>query len=107
MKQNPNYVMGYKAPRYLCKVHLNSWRERIVWWLFRRYLLNEDRYRVVRRFTGPRPKCAHSTRKEDATAYRYYVEERRPQNYRAAWRDVVTPIRRPITHRPPAGDTLQ
>lgn len=103
MKQNPDYVMGYKAPRYICKVHLDRWHERIIWWLFRRYLLNEDRYKVRRMFTGPRPISSHFTRKEHATAYRYYIEERRPKNYRAAWRDVVTPIRRPTTHYPPKG----
>ena len=81
MKQNPDYVMGYKAPRYICKVHLDRWHERIIWWLFRRYLLNEDRYKVVRRFTGPRPISSHFTRKEHATAYRYYIEERRPKNH--------------------------
>ena len=96
MKQNPQWVAGYKAPRYLCKVHLSSWRDRIVWWLFRRYLLNEDYYRVVRRFTGPRRhRSDHSTRKADATAYRYYIEKRaRDYHLGAAWRDVVTPIRR-------------
>lgn len=95
MKQNPQWVNGYKAPKYLCKVRLANWRDRLIWWLFRRYLLNEDYYRVVRRFTGPRPRCAHSTRKADATAYRYYIEQRsKPYQIGAAWRDVVTPIRR-------------
>ena len=108
MKKNPQFVMGHKAPRYLCKVSLSSWRDRLIWWAFRRWLLNEDYYRVVRRFTGPRKRSAHSTLKADAHSYRYYIEQRsRPYQLGAAWRDVVTPITRPITHRPPAGDTLQ
>ena len=94
MKTTPQYVNGYRAPRYICKVNRRSWLQRLIWWSFRRYLLNEDRYRVRRMFTGPRPYSSHFTRKADATAYRYYIEERRPKNYRAAWRDVVTPIRR-------------
>ena len=78
MKKNPTLVNGYKAPTYLCKVHLKSWRERIVWWLFRRYLLNEDYFRVLRRFTGPRPRGTNqaSTLKKNAIAYRFYLEPR-------------------------------
>lgn len=92
MKQNPDKVNGHGAPRYLCKVELDSWLQRFAWWMFRRYLLNEDYYRVVRRFTGPRPRYAHSTRKENATAYRYYVEKRhqtRADIIGVAWRDVA------------------
>lgn len=71
-----------KAPHYLAKVPRDSLFRRLIWWLFRRYCLNEDHYRVVRRFTGPRPRWAHSTRKEDATAFRYYLEPRyRPQRW--------------------------
>lgn len=79
MKLNPQYVNGYRAPDYLCKIHLDSWLQRLVWWAFRRYLLNEDRYRIVTRFTGPRPRGTnqHSTRKENATAHRIYLEPRR------------------------------
>ena len=76
MKQHPNKVNGHGAPRYLCKVNRQSWRDRLIWWLFRRYLLNEDYYRVRRMFTGPRPYSSHFTRKADATAYRYYVDNR-------------------------------
>jgi len=77
MKLNPQFVNGHKAPRYLCKVHLDSWRDRLIWWAFRRYLLNEDYYRLVTRFTGPRPhRYAASTLKADATAKRYYIEAR-------------------------------
>lgn len=92
MKANPQLVNGYKAPRYLCKVALNSWRDRLIWWAFRRYLLNEDYYRLVCRFTGPRPRSAHSTRKADATAHRYYIEKRRQTRadiIGIAWRDVA------------------
>jgi len=76
MKKNPQFVNGYKAPRYLCKVERDSWTRRFIWWLFRRYLLNEDYFRVSRKFTGPRPKSAWSTLKADATAFRYYIEPR-------------------------------
>jgi hypothetical protein len=79
MKANPQFVNGYQASRYLCKVDLNRWMHRLIWWAFRRYLLNEDRYRIVRRFTGPRPRGTnqHSTIKANATAYRYYLEVRK------------------------------
>lgn len=78
MKQNPQYVNGYNAPRYLCKVDRYSWAQRFIWWMFRRYLLNEDYYKVVRRFTGPRPRGTNqnSTLKDNANAFRYYVERR-------------------------------
>lgn len=78
MKQNPQFVNGYRAPRYLAKVSRESLWQRLIWWAFRRYLLNEDYYRVSRRFTGPRPKrtCQHSTLKVNATGYRYYIEAR-------------------------------
>lgn len=78
MKKNPQFVNGWQAPRYLCKVERDSWRSRLIWWLFRRYLLNEDYFQVSRRFTGPRPKGTSqvSTIKGNATAYRYYIERR-------------------------------
>jgi hypothetical protein len=76
MKQNPQFVNGYKAPRYLCKVDHSNWLHRLIWWAFRRYLLNEDYYRVRRMFNGPRPFSRYFTRKADATASRYYVEPR-------------------------------
>lgn len=78
MKTNPNLVMGYQAPMYLAKIPRDSWLQRLVWFLWRRYCLNEDYYRVIRRFTGPRPRGTNqvSTTKANATAFRYYVEPR-------------------------------
>ncbi|MEE8482810.1 MAG: hypothetical protein V3S12_05605 [Acidiferrobacterales bacterium] len=79
MKTNPQYVNGYKAPGYHAKIPLDSWTRRIIWFLWRRYCLNEDYYRVVIRFTGPRPRGTNqaSTLKANATAFRYYLEPRR------------------------------
>jgi hypothetical protein len=75
-----------KAPAYIAKVPRDSLTRRLIFWLFRRYCLNEDYYRVVRRFTGPRPRWAHSTRKADATAFRYYLEPRyRPAPQRSKY----------------------
>ena len=79
MKQNPQFVNGYKAPEYLAKIPRDAYVRRLIWWLFRRYCLNEDYYRVKRRFTGPRPRgtCQDSTLKANATAFRYYLVPRR------------------------------
>ena len=79
MKANPQYVNGYKAPTYHAKIPVDSWVKRLVWWLFRRYCLNEDYYRVTCRFTGPRPRGTSnvSTLKANATARRYYIEPRK------------------------------
>ncbi len=84
MKNNPQFVMGYKAPRYVAKIPRDSWARRALWFLWRRYCLNEDYYRVTRKFTGPRPRGTSqvSTIKANATAYRYYIEPRE----RPAWR---------------------
>ena len=86
MKQNPQFVNGHKAPAYLSKVSLASWPQRLIWWAFRRYLLNEDYYRLVIRFTGPRPRgtSSVSTLKANATARRYYIEPRRRKAGRIA-----------------------
>lgn len=83
MKATPQFVNGYKAPRYFAKVPLNRPLKRLLWWAFRRYLLNEDYYKVVIRFTGPRPKGTSqvSTTKPNATALRYYVEPRSRQSW--------------------------
>ena len=79
MKQNPQYVMGWQSHGYHAKISRNSWARRVLWFLWRRYCLNEDHYRVTRRFTGPRPRgtSCYSTLKANATAYRYYIEPRR------------------------------
>jgi hypothetical protein len=79
VKTNPQFVNGYKAPRYLCKVERDKWLHRLIWWAFRRYLLNEDKYQVRCKFTGPRPRgtSSYSTIKANATASRYYIEPRR------------------------------
>jgi len=84
MKLNPQFVNGHKAPRYLAKIPRDSYLQRLIWWMFRRYCLNEDYYRVIQRFTGARPRGTNqvSTIKENATATRYYVEARKK---RAAW----------------------
>ena len=65
-------------PEYLATVPCKSYARRLIWWLFRRYCLNEDRYAVTRRFTGPRPRGTNqvSTLKVNATSYRYYIEPR-------------------------------
>jgi len=83
MKTQPQYVNGYKAPGYLAKIERDSWARRFIWFLWRRYCLNEDYYRLTRRFTGPRPRGTSqvSTRKENATAFRYYLEPR----HRRTW----------------------
>lgn len=78
MKVNPQLVNGYLAPDYLAKIPRDAYARRLLFWLFRRYVLNEDRYRIVRRFTGPRPRGTNqvSTLKSNATAFRYYIERR-------------------------------
>lgn len=83
MKVNPQFVNGYKSPGYVAKIPRGSLWRRALWFLWRRYCLNEDHYRVVRRFTGPRPRGTNqaSTIKANATAYRYYIEPRQ----RAPW----------------------
>lgn len=64
---------------FLCKVPVNSWPKRLIWWAFRRYLLNEDHYKVVQRFTGPRPRFTNqvSTVRGNATHRRMYVKVRK------------------------------
>ena len=81
MKVTPQFVNGWKSPGYHAKIPLNAYGRRFIWWLFRRYCLNEDHYRVIRRFTGPRPRGTNqaSTIKANATAFRYYIEPRRRQ----------------------------
>lgn len=81
MKENPQFVKGFKASRYHAKIPLDSWFRRLVWWMWRRYCLNEDYYRVVCRFTGSRPRgtSSVSTLKRNATARRYYIEPRQRQ----------------------------
>lgn len=78
MKNNPQLVNGYMAPRYVAKIPRDSWWLRLLWFLWRRYCLNEDYYRVTRKFTGPRPRGTSqvSTLKANATAFRYYLEPR-------------------------------
>ncbi len=88
MKVNPHLVNGYTAPGYHAKIARNSYARRVIWWLFRRYCLNEDKYKVIRRFTGPRPRGTNqaSTIKANATAFRYYIEPR--QRQRSPWRTI-------------------
>lgn len=65
-------------PRYLCKIERTAYAKRILFWLFRRFVLNEDYFAVSRRFTGPRPRGTSdvSTLKCNATAFRYYIDKR-------------------------------
>lgn len=79
MKINPQFVNGFQAPDYLAKIPREAYARRLLFWLFRRYILNEDRYKIVRRFTGPRPRGTNqvSTLKANATAFRYYIERRK------------------------------
>ena len=79
MKANPQFVNGFQAPDYLAKIPREAYARRLLFWLFRRYILNEDRYKIVRRFTGPRPRGTNqvSTLKSNATAFRYYIERRK------------------------------
>ena len=78
MKTN-GFIYPKLAPEYVAKIPRNAYLLRLIWWLFRRYCLNEDFYRVNRRFTGPRPRGTNqvSTSKANATAFRYYIEPRR------------------------------
>ena len=76
LNPHPN---GWQSPGYHAKIETTDYLRRLIWWMFRRLCLNEDRYRVVRRFTGPRPRGTNqaSTIKANATAYRYYIEPRK------------------------------
>lgn len=81
MKTKPKQPAAYVA-----KIPTrNAYARRLIWWAFRRYILNEDYYRVVIRFTGPRPRGTNqaSTIKANATAHRYYIEPRRRQPWGA------------------------
>ncbi len=79
MKAATNTFPYGMIPRYLCKIERDAWIRRIIWFLFRRYVLNEDYYCVSRKFTGPRPRGTSpvGTLKVNATAYRYYISKRR------------------------------
>jgi len=81
MKTQPQFVNGFKSHEYLCKVSRKNLLHVLIWWAFRRYLLNEDRYAVSRRFTGPRPKGTNqvSTLKRNAHSFRYYIDSRIPR----------------------------
>lgn len=78
MKLNPQYVNGWKSPGYHAKIRRDNYARRLIWWAFRRWILNEDHYRVVIRFTGPRPRGTNqaSTTKANAHSFRYYIEAR-------------------------------
>ena len=85
MKTNPQFVNGWKSPGYHAKIRRDNYARRLLWWAFRRWILNEDHYRVVIRFTGPRPRgtSSVSTLKANATAFRYYIEPRQRQPWGA------------------------
>jgi len=84
MKLNPQFVNGYKAPCYIAKIPRSNYALRLLWLAWRRWCLNEDYYRTVIRFTGPRPRGTNqvSTIKGNATAFRYYIEPRQRQPWR-------------------------
>lgn len=81
MKTGQRKFSNGMVPGYHAKIGVNAYLQRIIWFLFRRYVLNEDYYKIIRRFTGPRPRgtSAVSTLKINATAYRYYIESRSPK----------------------------
>lgn len=74
---NRKYPNGI-VPGYHAKIAKRAYIKRLIWFCFRRWVLNEDHFRVYRRFTGPRPRGTNqvSTIKANATAYRYYIESR-------------------------------
>ena len=65
--------------RYLCKVYLDRWTHRLIWWAFRRFLLNEDYWKVHMLFSGPRTTSFNASYclKANAVARRVYIETRR------------------------------
>lgn len=66
---------------FLAKVDLRGWKERLIWWAFRKYLLNEDHWRLRMMFTGPRPRgtSPDATIKANATHRRMYLVPRHPE----------------------------
>lgn len=79
--------MNQIPPEYMTKIPTRAYFRQFIFWLFRRYCLNSERYQVRRRFTGPRPKGTNqvSTIKANATAYRYYIETRPRYTRRVAY----------------------
>jgi len=77
MKSDNNLRDGIPS-RFVTKIECDDWKRRLIWWAFRRYVLNEDYYAVTTRFTGPRPRGTNqvSTTKANATAYRYYLDRK-------------------------------
>lgn len=75
-----------KDSRYLCKVYLDSWLQRLVWWAFRKYLLNEDHWRVTMLFSGPRTTSFNASYciKDNAVARRVYIEVRKKEPHNVA-----------------------
>ncbi len=67
-----------RSAHYLCKVPTDSWAKRLIWWAFRKYLLNEDHWKIRKMFSGPRRDLMASyCLKADAVATRMYLEPRR------------------------------
>ena len=56
--------------------------------LFKKYL-NTDSYKVIKRYTGKRPKGTSqvSTKPENATSTRLYIEEKHPEKQMPYWYD--------------------
>lgn len=81
MKTGQTKFRNGMVPGYHAKIETDAYIKRIIWFLFRRYVLNEDYFQVTRRFTGPRPRGTSnvSTLKRNATAYRYYITSRSPK----------------------------
>lgn len=64
---------------FFAKVDQRKWTHRLIWWAFRRYLLNEDHYVLRQMFTGPRPPgtSKDATIKANATHRRMYLHTRK------------------------------
>jgi len=68
-----------KDAHYLCKVYIGKWHQRLIWWAFRRYLLNEDHFVVKQLFSGPRTTSFNASYciKDNAVARRIYIAPRK------------------------------
>ena len=76
--KSTNHLRDGIPSRFIAKIECDDWKRRLIWWAFRRWVLNEDYYAVTTRFTGPRPRGTNqvSTTKANATAYRLYLDRK-------------------------------
>jgi hypothetical protein len=81
--KSPNHVFDDVPCRYLAKIERSDYPRRILFWAFRRWILNEDYFAVTTRFSGPRPRMTNqvSTLKSNATAFRIYIDRRATVGY--------------------------